>query len=300
MAGGAALVAGVLAWLLLSRRRNAKSNREIVDTFRDPEVIGPYQILRPLGRGGFAATFLARHRETGNEVALKVLLSHREEDEAYRSRFRQEARLGARLDHPCIVRILESGPDHGHLWIAMDYVPGQTLEALLKQSNPLPLPRVLDIAEMLASAMVHAHERGVVHRDLKPGNIVMTEDGLKVMDFGIARVMDAETMTTTYAFLGTPLYAAPEAQQISGVGPKADCYSFGVMLFEMLAGHPPFQGGTPFEILDKHRRETPPDLALLRPDLPAALVDLVNRLLVKEPDERPGGKEILAAIQGLR
>jgi len=294
---GAVLV--LLGWLL-ARRRKRIDGREShgADTFRDPEVIGPYRILRPLGRGGFAATFLAEHRSTGEKVALKVLLVHRSEDASYLERFRQEAQLGARLDHPGIVKILDPGPAEGQPWIAMSYEPGPTLEQQLKTS-PMSLFDVLDTAIVLASAMSHAHLRGVIHRDLKPGNIVMTPAGPKVMDFGIARVMDSLTLTTTYAFLGTPLYAAPEVQITSTVGPEADCYSLGVILFEMLAGHPPFHGETPFEILDLHRREPAPDLGALRPDLPMELVQLISELLAKEPAARPSDEQILKILSSL-
>jgi serine/threonine protein kinase len=258
--------------------------------------VGPYRIERLLGRGGFADTFLARHRRTGLEVALKVPHLHRADDAEFRARFLQEARIGARLDHLNLVRILDPGPETGRPYLAMEYLPGRTLDERLAETAPLPVPEAVAIATGVAGAMAHAHAHGVVHRDLKPANIMLTEAGPRVMDLGIARVMDADTVTTTYAFLGTPLYSAPEAQIRTHVGPAADRYSLGVILFHMLAGAPPFQGRTPFEILERHRHAAPPDLLAVRPETPPALARLVARLLDKEPDQRPEDGEILRVL----
>jgi serine/threonine-protein kinase len=253
--------------------------------------VGPYRIERLLGRGGFSDTFLARHERTGQEVALKVPHLHRADDAEFRQRFHQEAALGARLIHPNLVRILDPGQEGGRPYMAMEYLPGISLEARLAL-GALPLEEAVTIALGVTEAMLYAHAHGVVHRDLKPGNILLTNQGPKVMDLGIARIMDSATVTSTYAFLGTPLYASPEAQLKTHVGPAADRYSLGVILFHLLTGRPPFQGETPFEILDRHRRDQPPDLALLRPDTPLALARLVTRLLNKEPDQRPEDSEV--------
>ena len=261
-----------------------------------PQTVGPYRIERLLGRGGFSDTFLAHHGDTGQEVALKVPHLHRADDAEFRARFYQEAQLGARLLHPNLVRILDPGHETGRPYLAMEYLPGQTLDERLKTEGQLPLAEGVAIALGVAEAMTHAHGHGVVHRDLKPGNIMLTTQGPKVMDLGIARIMDAATVTTTYAFLGTPLYAAPEAQLKTHVGPAADRYSLGVILFHMLAGAPPFLGETPFEILNHHRSALPPELLLLRPEVPPALSRLVNRLLDKEPDQRPDDSEILRVL----
>lgn len=259
-------------------------------------MVGPYRIERLLGRGGFSDTFLARHGESGQEVALKVPHIHRVDDAEFRTRFYQEAQLGARLLHPNLVRILDPGHETGRPYLAMEYLPGQGLHERLGQEGPLPLHEAVTIALGVAEAMAHAHAHGVVHRDLKPGNIMLTAEGPKVMDLGIARIMDAATVTSTYAFLGTPLYAAPEAQFKTHVGPAADRYSLGVILFHMLAGTPPFHGETPFEILNHHRIDLPPELLQLRPEVPPVLSRLVARLLDKEPDQRPDDSEILRVL----
>jgi len=293
--GLAALMLVIAAAFSLGRRRR----RHEQETPREPERIGPYRLERLLGRGGFASTYLA-HREGGRgPVALKLLHAFRQEDPEFLGRFRQEARLGALLDHPHIVRLLDQGPQEDTPWLVMEYVEGTRLDVLLKDQGRLPLPLVADLARQLASAMAYAHGKGVIHRDLKPANVMIMGDQAKVMDFGIARIMDAETLTTTYAFLGTPRYAAPELQLRTQVGPAADRYSFGIMLFEMITGAAPFQGDTPFAIMDQHRQAELPDLAALRPETPEALVDLVRGLTLKDPARRPGDDEVLAVLAGL-
>jgi hypothetical protein len=281
------------AWLF--RRRSAVAKH---GEFAEPERIGPYHIERLLGRGGFASTYLARHAQTGQKVALKRLHPYRLEDPEFIGRFHQEARLGARLNHPNLVRLVDPGPSEGQPWIAMEYVEGKRLDVLLKEGL-IPLKDALQIALGMAEGLAYAHAEGVVHRDLKPANVILDATGVRIMDFGIARVMDAETLTTTYAFLGTPRYAAPEAQLKTTVGPASDRYSLGIILFEMLIGHPPFQGETPFELLDQHRRAPLPDLAALREELPVELVRLVNRLVAKEPDERPEDAELVRSLRDI-
>ncbi|HJW72421.1 MAG TPA: serine/threonine-protein kinase [Geothrix sp.] len=290
---GAALLGGSF-WAYRRRRE-----RREAESFQEPKHVGSYRIERLLGRGGFASTYLARHDATDTPVALKVLHPYRMDDPEFLERFRQEARLGTMLNHPNLVRLLDPGPESGVPWLAMEYVAGQRLDQALKEEGPLPLARLLAIARQIAAGLAHAHQLGIVHRDLKPGNVILAGDQAKIMDFGISRIMDAQTLTTTYAFLGTPLYAAPEAQLKTHVGPSADLYAFGIMLFEMLVGHTPFRGETPFEILDQHRTQPLPDLAALRPDTPPALVDLIARLCRKDPAKRPNDGEVLAVLREL-
>ncbi|WP_243288372.1 serine/threonine-protein kinase [Geothrix terrae] len=301
-AAGLGLVALAAALFGRRRRRPLFSQAQPADSrgleYAPPSAVGPYRVGPLLGRGGFSSTYLAWHQETGQEVALKLPHPHRLDDSEFQLRFRREAQLGAQLDHPNLVRILDPGPPEGVPYLAMEYIPGPTLDQRLKEGGPLPIEEARAIALDVARAMAYAHGRGVVHRDLKPGNILLTGAGARVMDLGIARVMDAATVTTTYAFLGTPLYAAPEAQLKTHVGPAADRYSLGVILFHMLAGAPPFQGETPFEILDRHRTAQPPDLRSLRPEVPPVLARLVARLLDKEPDQRPDDEEVVNLLMG--
>jgi hypothetical protein len=291
---GVPLLLGAFFWAF-RRRRNHGAGM----AFQEPKQVGPYHLERLLGRGGFASTYLARHETNGAKVALKVLHPYRIDDPEFLERFHQEAKLGAMLDHPNLVRLLDPGPDTGTPWLAMEYVPGQRLDQVLKQSGALPLPRLLCFAREIADGLAQAHRLGIVHRDLKPSNVIIAGDHLKIMDFGISRIVDSETLTTTYAFLGTPLYAAPEAQLKTHIGPAADLYAFGIMLFEMLTGRPPYGGETPFEILNKHRSAPLPDPATLRPEAPLALVALIERLCRKDPDQRPQDEEVIEILQSL-
>ena len=288
-----------LALLGLAFRLGRRQPRNDDPGLREPQRVGPYQLERLLGRGGFASTYLARRDDGLAPVALKLLHPFRQDDPEFLGRFRQEARLGSLLDHPHIVRLLDQGPEEDTPWLVMEFVEGMRLDTWLKGAGELTLPLVVDLARQMASAMTYAHDQGVIHRDLKPGNVMIVGTQVKIMDFGIARIMDSETLTTTYAFLGTPLYAAPELQLKTQVGPAADRYSFGVMLFELIAGRPPFQGETPFQIMDQHRQAALPDLARLRPATPAALVDLVGRLTRKDPAQRPEDQELLEILAAL-
>ncbi len=291
------LLAALAGVGFLALRWRSRPSGSHASAFENPERIGPYRLERLLGRGGFASTYLAHHEGGGQRVALKVLHPYRQDDPEFLGRFRQEARLGSLLDHPNLVRLVDPGPEQGTPWLAMEYVDGQRLDQYLREKGPLPLREALGFVRAIAAAMAHAHALGVVHRDLKPANVMLLDGQVKVMDFGIARTLDSETLTTTYAFLGTPLYAAPEAQLKTHVGPAADRYSLGVILFHMLAGVPPFQGETPFQILDGHRSAPAPRLDTLRPDVPAALVELVASLLEKEPSLRPEDEALLAGLE---
>ncbi len=262
--------------------------------------VGPYLITKVLGRGGCATTYLAVHEEDGTEVAVKIPHPHIVIDPDFLARFRREAELGAVLDHPRIVRILDPGPRLGDAWIAMTLVRGTTLEAFLTDHDgPLSIAEVVHLAYEVAEAIAYAHSKGVVHRDLKPANVMIGELGAQVMDFGIARLLDA-SITSTTVFMGTPNYAAPEALVNSRVGPPADRYAMGIMLYEMLAGEVPFKGETTFHVLDMHRSAPLPDIRAIRPDAPPRLVRLVERLCMKAPDQRPEDGEVLHFLSELK
>lgn len=265
-----------------------------------PRRVGPYVITKVLGRGGCATTYLAAHEEDGTEVAVKVPHPHIILDPEFLARFRREAELGSVLDHPRIVRILDPGPKEGDAWIAMHLVRGTTLDAHIRaQPGPMGLAEIVHIAFDVAEAIAHAHSKGVVHRDLKPSNVMLGENGAQVMDFGIARVLDT-SMTATTSYIGTPSYSAPEALLNPRVGPPADRYALGIMLFEMLAGHLPFRGDTSFQVLEQHRSAPLPDLRAVRPDAPPRLARLVERLTSKRPEERPEDGEVLTILKSLQ
>jgi serine/threonine-protein kinase len=264
--------------------------------------VGPYVINQVLGRGGCATTYLAVHEQDGTEVAVKIPHPHIILDPDFLARFRREAELGAVLDHPRIVRILDPGPTDGDAWIAMTLVRGTTLESHLagfrERDETIGLPELVHIAHDIAEAIAHAHSKGVVHRDLKPANVMLGELGAQVMDFGIARVIDS-SMTSTTVFIGTPNYSAPEAIVSPKVGPPADRYALGIILFEMLTGDVPFRGDTAFHVLDQHRSARLPDLRAERPDAPERLIRLVERLCAKKPDERPEDGEVITILATL-
>lgn len=296
-AGGLGVLAMlVFGWLWRHRRRPPPAFQPM--PISGPDQLGPYRILRPLGHGGSATAYLARHDGTGLEVALKVLHAHHHQDPGFQKRFAQEARLGALLDHPHLVRILDPGPERDGTWIAMEYIPGPTLAEALVDRGPLPLGEALEITLAIAEAMAHAHAHGVVHRDLKPANVILGPSGLKVMDLGIARDLDGHH-TTTYSFLGTPLYSAPESQLLAKAGPAVDRYSLGAILYEMLAGTPPFTGETAFALLEQHRSAPAPDIRKTR-EVPPRLARLLERLLAKDPDQRPEDGELVAKLQQIR
>ncbi len=262
-------------------------------------TFGPFIASRLLGQGGCATAYYGTHRDTGQEVAIKVPHPHLLRDGEFKARFHREASLGALLDHPRIVPILDPGPTEGDPWLAMRYIHGATLDAHLTGQGRLGIAEAVRIASDVAEAIAFAHSKGVVHRDLKPANIMITPEGAFVMDFGIARVLDV-AMTVNTMFIGTPLYSAPECVITPRVGPAADRYALGIILFEMLAGATPFQGDSPFQILEAQRSEPLPDLLAHCPQVPARLVRLIQRLCAKAPEDRPEDGEMLAILGELK
>jgi hypothetical protein len=277
------------------RQRGAGPGAAAADAGIPPQV-GPYEIVRRLGAGAFAATYLARDPGSGREVALKVLHPHHLQDHEYRRRFGREARICAGLEHPGLARLVDSGPGDEPGWIAFEYVPGPTLDEHLRREGPQSPVRAAAIALGIAEALAYVHTRGVVHRDLKPANVILGPAGPKLMDLGIARELDASGQTTLGGFLGTPRYAAPEAQHTAEAGPAADRYSLGAILFEMVTGRPVFAGETPFAVLEMHRSAPIPDIQAIR-EVPANLARLIARLLEKEPDRRPEDGELLTKLR---
>ncbi|MDE3245840.1 MAG: serine/threonine protein kinase, partial [Acidobacteriota bacterium] len=251
------------------------------------------------GQGSFATTYGGFRRSDGLPVAVKVPHAHMIQDADAMNRFRQETRLGALLDHPTIVCLVDPSPESGLPWMAMELVQGETLQEYMAHKGKLEIEEVLHLGAEITQALSHAHGKGVVHRDLKPANVMVSQGHAKVMDFGIARVLDTAGMTATAFFLGTPAYAAPESLKGSRVGPPADRYALGIMIFEMLVGHAPFQAEHPLAVMDMHRSTELPDLGVLRPDAPRRLVRLVERLTTKNPEERPEDPEVLTILQDL-
>ena len=256
------------------------------DTLIDQVLDGRYRVVRKLGTGGMANVYLAEDQELGRRVAIKMLDARHSQDEQFVERFRREAKNAAGLSHPNIVSIYDRGEAEGTYYIAMEYLEGRTLKELLVARGPTPLPVAIDYARQILGALGFAHRNGIVHRDIKPHNVVVAPDGrLKVTDFGIARA-GASQMTETGSIIGTAQYLSPEQAKGAPVTPASDIYSVGIVLYEMLTGSVPFTGDTPLEIAMKHLSATPEPPSEERPDVPHELDSIVLRALAKDPADR--------------
>jgi serine/threonine-protein kinase len=254
-----------------------------------------YVIKRKLGSGGMADVYLAEDQELGRRVALKLLDDRHASDEQFVERFRREAQSAAGLNHPNIVSIFDRGRAEGTYYIAMEYLDGRTLKELLVRNGPTPIPIAIDYARQILGALAFAHRNGIIHRDIKPHNIVVGGDGrLKVTDFGIAR-SGASQMTEAGSIVGTAQYLSPEQARGAPVDPRSDLYSLGIVLYEMLTGKVPFTGDTPVEIAMKHLSQIPEPPSSLRPEVPHDLDAVVLRALAKDPDQRYGSSEEMDA-----
>jgi serine/threonine-protein kinase len=249
-----------------------------------------YEIQQRLGRGGMADVYLARDRLLERRVAVKVLFPEFATDPSFVARFRREAQAAANLTHPNIVAVYDWGQQGGTYFIVMEYVNGRTLADVLRTEGKLAPVRAAEISTEVAAALGFAHRNGVVHRDVKPGNILVTANGdVKVADFGIARVANAGTdsgLTQAGSVMGTAAYFSPEQAQGATPDPRSDLYSLGIVMYEMVGGRPPFTGDNPVSIAYKQVHEAPVRLRDLRPDVPVAYEAIVAKLLAKNPAAR--------------
>jgi eukaryotic-like serine/threonine-protein kinase len=254
-----------------------------------------YVIVRKLGSGGMADVYLAEDQELGRRVALKLLDDRHASDEQFVERFRREAQSAAGLNHPSIVSIFDRGYAEGTYYIAMEFLDGRTLKELLVKNGPTPVPIAIDYARQILGALAFAHRNGIVHRDIKPHNIVVGGDGrLKVTDFGIAR-SGASQMTEAGSIVGTAQYLSPEQARGAPVDPRSDLYSLGIVLYEMLTGRVPFTGETPVEIAMKHLSQVPEPPSKIRSGVPHDLDAIVMRALAKDPEQRYASAEEMDA-----
>ncbi len=258
---------------------------------RPGAVVADFRIDSLVGEGATGAVYLAEDVDTGERVALKMLVPDLAGDERFRQRFLRESELAARLDHPSVVRTIAAGEEAGRLFLAMAYVDGPDLREVLRRDGPLEPERAIRLVAQAASALDAAHAAGLVHRDVKPGNILVASDAdgehASICDFGLARhVSSVSSLTGDRGFVGTIDYVPPE--QIAGhaLDGRADVYSLGCVLFECLTGARPFERDSELAVVFAHLNEPPPRVTDLRPDLPARLDGVVATALAKEPAER--------------
>jgi serine/threonine-protein kinase len=256
---------------------------------------GRYELLTHIARGGMAEVYLARDLLLDRSVALKVLFPELSVDRSFVERFRREAQAAARLSHPNIVSVYDWGQADTTYFIVMELVDGEALSTLLRAQGALPPERAVSIAMAVASALDYAHRHGVVHRDIKPGNVLLAEDGqVKVTDFGIARAANADdSLTQTGAVMGTASYFSPEQAQGESLDGRTDIYSLGVVLYEMVTGQVPFRAETPLAIAYKHVREEPVPPRALNPAVAPDLDAVIVKCLAKDPNRRYQSAESL-------
>ncbi len=264
---------------------------------RIQQAVAPrYRLTRLLGRGGMAWVFLAQDLSLSRSVAIKVVVSLPSDESGIQERFRREALLAASLAHPHIVPVYEVGESNSVAWFAMQYVDGSALDAVLRTERRIDPLRVRALLADVADALSYAHKRGIIHRDVKPGNIMIDADErVFVTDFGIARVADVPGLTTTGGIIGTPLYMSPEQFNGQALTPSVDQYALGCVGFELLTGRPPYPAGDVSLLLRGHLLDTVPCIKDLVPDVPVDLALAVERMLAKLPTERFESMDELAS-----
>jgi len=247
---------------------------------------GRYRLERKLGGGGMADVWLAEDQELGRKVAIKILHARYANDTQFVERFRREATHAAGLSHPNVVSIFDRGEAEGSYFIVMEYVEGRTLKELIVTRGPCPVPVAISYVRQVLAALRYAHRNGIVHRDIKPHNVLVDHEGrVKVADFGIARAGSSQ-MTEAGSIIGTAQYLSPEQARGAPVDESSDLYSTGIVLYELLTGKVPFTGETPVEIAMKHLSQVPPAPSTIRPEIPRDLDLVVLRALAKEPADR--------------
>lgn len=260
-----------------------------MDNLQPGQTLGPYRIIIQIGKGGMATVYKAYQPSVDRYVAIKVLPSQLAESKEFATRFQQEARIIAKLEHPHILPVFDYGESDGIAYFVMRYLEAGTLKDKMEAGRPLPLNEIDRIFNQLADALSYAHSHGIVHRDLKPANALIDSYGnIFLTDFGIAKLMESASprLTQTDAIMGTPAYISPEQAQAQPVDQRSDIYSLGIILYEMVTGRVPFVADTPLAILFKHVSDPLPLPSLIKPDLPASIEQVILKALAKDPRDR--------------
>jgi serine/threonine-protein kinase len=277
-----------------------RAAQELLERLRSA-TLGEYEILSELGRGGMAIVYLAHELSLDRKVAIKVMLPAMLHGPGMVERFKREARTAANLSHPNIIPIFTVRESEGLIFCVIKLVEGTPLDAVMRELSQLPVAMVQGILAQVGGALGYAHRHGVIHRDIKPGNILIDDEGWAVVtDFGIAKVTSTVGLTTTGMAVGTPTYMSPEQATADEVTGASDQYSLGVVAYEMLAGRPPFIGSSMVALMYSHNHDEPPPLGQFRPDCPKELCDAIMRMLRKAPDERFATMEDAVVAAGAR
>ena len=265
-------------------------------------IAGRFELEEVVGSGGMASVYRAHDRMLERPVAVKILHEHYVSDEEAVERFQREARSAAQLAHPNIVTVIDRGEDDGRPYIVFEYVEGENLKQLVTREGALPVGTVIDLGIQIAQALEAAHERGVVHRDIKPQNVLLAEEGrVKVTDFGIARSRGTEGLTLTGTIMGTSDYIAPEQAKGEPAGEASDIYSLGVVLYELLTGRVPYEAESPVAVAMRHVHDPIPSVRSVRPEVPPRLDAAVRRALAKEPRDRFASmSDLVAELEACR
>jgi eukaryotic-like serine/threonine-protein kinase len=259
-----------------------------------------FELEELVGSGGMSSVYRARDRLLERNVAIKILHEHYSRDDDYVERFRREARAAAKLSHPNIVTVIDRGEADGRQYIVFEYVDGQNLKQLIQSRGRLPVRNALELGVEIARALAFAHAQGLVHRDVKPQNVLLGGGDVKVTDFGIARSLDVNVgLTQTGTVLGTSEYISPEQATGKEVDERTDVYSLGVVLYELLAGAPPYTGDSFVAVAMKHVSDPVPSIAEARPDVPLRVDAALQRAMAKDPDDRfQSMDELVAELEG--
>ncbi len=260
-----------------------------MDNIQPGQMLGPYRIINQIGKGGMANVYKAYQPSVDRYVAIKVLPSQLAESKEFATRFHQEARIIAMLEHPHILPVFDYGESDGVAYFVMRYLDAGTLKDRMESGRPLPLTEIDKIFTQLTDALSYAHTHGIVHRDLKPANALINSYGnIFLTDFGIAKLLESASprLTQTDAIMGTPAYISPEQAQGNPVDQRSDIYSLGIILYEMVTGRVPFVADTPLAVLFKHVTDPLPLPSAVKSDIPEAIEQVILKALAKDPQDR--------------